>query len=71
MDEPNAHPWIWLVYALLFGAAAPWYLPPDVAGRIWLGFPAWVTVSLFATLGVALFTVFVIGAYWSDDSDQE
>lgn len=67
MDEPRHHPWVWLVYALLFGAAAPWYLPAEAATSTWLGFPAWVTLSLTATLGIAVFTVFVIHRYWRDD----
>jgi hypothetical protein len=66
-DEPRRHPWVWLVYAILFIVAVPWYLPPETATTTWLGFPLWVTLSLAATLGVALFTVFVIHRYWSDD----
>lgn len=67
MDEPRRHPWVWLVYILLFTAAVPWYLPADAAATSWLGFPLWVTISLAATFGVALFTVFVIQRYWSED----
>ena len=66
-DEPNAHPWIWLVYTALFAAAVPWYLPDEAAQATWLGFPAWVTVSLIATIFIALFTVFVIERYWASD----
>lgn len=66
-DEPRYHPWVWLVYGVLFGASVPWYLPPSAEATTWLGFPLWVTLSLTATLGVALFTVFVIQRYWKDD----
>jgi len=68
VDEPRLHPWVWLVYGALFGAAIPWYLPDEAAATTWLGFPLWVTLSLSASLGVAVFTVFVIGRYWSDDA---
>ena len=67
MDEPTRHPWVWLVYVALFAAAVPWYLPASAGATTWLGFPAWVTISLAATVGVALFTVFVIHRYWSED----
>ena len=70
-DEPSAHPWIWLVYVALFGAAVPWYLPDWAAERTWFGFPVWVTVSLLATVGVALFTAFVIERYWGEDDGRE
>lgn len=67
MDEPRQHPWVWLVYGVLFGSAIPWYLPDEAAATTWLGFPLWVTLSLSASLGIAVFTVFVITRYWSDD----
>lgn len=63
--EPRSRPWIWLVYVLLFGASVPWYLPagPPV---LWLGLPHWVVISLCASLGVAVFTAYVIKRYWSE-----
>lgn len=67
VDEPRRHPWVWLVYAILFVAAVPWYLPAEAASATLFGFPLWVTVSLAASLSVAVFTVFVIERYWSDD----
>lgn len=67
VDEPRLHPWVWIVYGVLFSAAVPWYLPPAAEATTWLGFPLWVTLSLTATLGVAIFTAFVIHRYWSDD----
>ncbi len=66
-DEPTRHPWIWFVYVALFAAAIPWYLPPEAASTTWLGFPLWVTLSLVATFAIALFTVYVIGRFWSED----
>ena len=56
--------WVWLVYALLFAAAIPWYLPTGEPPHIWLGLPHWTLISLVAILGVAGFTVFVIRKYW-------
>ena len=63
--EPRSRPWIWLVYVLLFGASVPWYLPagPPV---LWFGLPHWVVISLCASLGVAVFTAYVIKRYWSE-----
>ena len=62
--EPRSRPWIWIVYVLLFGASVPWYLPAGPA-RLWFGLPHWVVISLGASLGVAVFTAFVIARYWS------
>ena len=66
MSEPNSKPWIWAVYVTLFAAAIPWYLPQEFGQTIWFGFPMWVSISFLATLSIALFTVFVIHFYWSD-----
>ena len=63
--------WIWVVYALLFAASIPWYLPEGSAPRIWLGLPHWVVLSLAATLGVAVFTAYVIRRHWSDEEPAE
>ena len=69
-DEPRNHLWVWLVYAALFGAAIPWYLPPEAARVTWLGFPLWVTLSLAFTVAIAGFTVFVIERYWAEPEDE-
>ena len=69
MDEPRSHAWIWLVYLVLFGAAIPWYLPASAAQTTLLGLPLWVALSLAMTLAIAVFTVFVIGRYWSDEEE--
>jgi hypothetical protein len=64
IEEPGRRWWIWLVYALLFGASVPWYLPQDNTPPIWLGLPQWVVMSLMATIGIAIFTAFVVHRYW-------
>ena len=66
IEEPSRRWWIWLVYALLFGASVPWYLPTDSAPKVWLGLPHWVIISLMATIAIALFTAFVVNAYWRE-----
>lgn len=70
-DEPARHPWIWLVYGSLYALSIPWYLAPGEIPEKWLGLPRWVVVSMLATLGVALFTAFVIQRYWTDDEKGE
>ncbi len=67
MDEPRRHGWIWVTYVILFSAAVPWYLPPTASRPVWPGFPLWVSVSLAATILLALFTAFVIHRYWDED----
>ena len=65
---PFRHPWIWLVYALLYAASVPWYLSADSDLAIWAGLPHWAFLSLLSTVGIAVFTVFVIRRFW-DDTD--
>jgi hypothetical protein len=68
-DVPFRHVWVWAVYAVLFALAIPWYFSGSGHEPIWLGFPRWVAVSLIATLGIALFTAFVIQRFWSEDEE--
>ncbi len=69
--EPRSRPWIWAVYVVLFGGSVPWYLPAGGPMRLWFGLPHWVVISIAASLGVALFTLFVISRFWSDTPDDE
>ncbi len=64
-DEPIRHVWVWFVYVGLFAISIPWYFPAGDYPSIWFGLPSWVVISFAATVGVALFTVFVIRNYWS------
>ena len=63
--------WVWAVYLLLFAASVPWYIPAHAPLRIWLGLPHWVLISLLATLGVAVFTAFVIGRFWPNEAPPD
>ncbi len=69
-EEPCRKRWIWFVYVLLFVFSVPWYLPGDTSTLIWWGLPAWVVISLLITIGIALFTVFVIGKYWHQEEED-
>ena len=70
-EEPCRKRWIWFVYVLLFVLSVPWYLPGDTPILIWWGLPAWVVISLVITIGIALFTVFVIGKYWQQEEEDK
>ncbi len=69
-EEPCRKRWIWFVYVLLFVLSVPWYLPGDTPTLIWWGLPAWVVLSLVMTMGIALFTVFVVGKYWHQEDEH-
>ena len=69
--EPIRYRWIWLVYALLYAASIPWYLPAGGELETWVGLPYWALVSLLATVGIAFFTVFVIRRFWDDTDSPE
>ena len=70
-NEPCRQRWVWVVYALLFASSVSWYLPGHAQTLIWFGLPAWVVLSLAITLGIALFTVFVIREYWQEEEEQD
>jgi hypothetical protein len=68
-DEPRRHPIVWLVYAMLYAVAIPWYWPEGYRGPLVLGLPAWAAVSLAATLALAAWTAFVIYRFWDEGTD--
>ncbi len=63
-EEPRSKPWVWVVYLLLFAVAIPWYWPVGSVGRVVMGVPLWVAVTLGSVVLLALWTVFVITRYW-------
>ena len=69
--EPRRHPWLWLVYLLLYAAAIPWYWPAGYRGPLILGLPLWVAVSLLAVLLLAGWTGWVISRYWKTVGEED
>ena len=57
--------WVWVVYAALFALSVPWYVPADRSPPIWLGLPHWVILSLGAAVATALFTRYIVRAFWT------
>ena len=70
-SEPCRKGWIWVTYVGLFLLSIPWYLSDETPPVLWLGLPYWVLISLSVTLAIAVFTVFVIRRYWSEDENQD
>ena len=69
-QHPEHFPrWIWPVYVALFAGSVPWYIPADAPLRIWLGLPHWVVISLASTLGVSVFTWFIVHRFWPTPAD--
>ncbi len=66
-DEPRRHPIVWVVYAMLYAIAIPWYWPEGYRGALIFGLPTWAAVSLAATLALAVWTAFVIHRYWNEE----
>jgi hypothetical protein len=66
-DEPRRHPIVWVVYAMLYAIAIPWYWPEGYRGALIFGLPTWAAVSLAATLALAVWTAFVIHRYWDEE----
>ena len=69
--EPRRHPWLWLVYLLLYAVAIPWYWPAGYRGPLILGLPLWVAVSLLAVLVLAGWTGWVISRYWKTVGEED
>jgi hypothetical protein len=60
---------IWVVYAVLFGLAVPWYwrFIPLGHGRLWFGMPSWATASIVASLFISLYTAWLLRRRWPDE----
>ena len=56
---------IWLIYALLFAIAIPWYWPPEDATR-WFGMPVWVVVAVVTSAVISGFTAWLLRRPWPD-----
>lgn len=69
-QDPGRRPWVWAIYAGLYAASIPWYLPADQEPAIWLGLPYWVVLSLAATTAIAGFTVFVVSRHWAEPDEM-
>ena len=69
--EPRKVRWVWLVYALLYAVAIPWYWPADFPSPLIGGFPLWVVVSLTSTLVLAGWTVWIIFRYWQAEGEED
>ncbi len=69
--EPRRHPWLWLVYLLLYAVAVPWYWPAGYRGPLILGLPLWMVVSLLAVLLLAGWTTWVIFRYWKTVGEED
>lgn len=62
--------WIWLVYAVLFGLAVPWYwqFMPGDPDRLWLGMPRWAAAAVLGSLLISLFTCWLFQRRWPEES---
>jgi hypothetical protein len=63
---------IWVVYAVLFGLAIPWYwrfLPID-SERLWIGMPVWATSAVVGSLAISLFTAWLLSRRWPQESGE-
>ena len=61
---------IWLVYAVLFAFAVPWYwglLPHSTAVRLVYGAPLWAVVSVLGSFLISLFTAALLYQPWEGE----
>lgn len=62
---------IWIVFAVLFGLAVPWYWSylPDEASRLWLGMPVWATSAVVGSLAISMFAAWLLSRRWPHELD--
>ncbi|MEE2656982.1 MAG: hypothetical protein VX733_00645 [Candidatus Latescibacterota bacterium] len=70
-SEPRRHPIVWVVYAVLYALAIPWYWPDGYRGPLVLGLPTWVAVTAGSVVLLGIWTCFVIRRYWQDEFQDE
>jgi len=66
-------PRVWLIYAVLFAVAVPWYwkyltVAPD---RLVWGMPIWVASSIAGSAAISLFTAGLLCRPWPQEREEE
>ena len=62
-------PIVWIIYAVLFGIAIPWYWS-DESINIVLGMPLWAAVSVGTTAILSIYTAWLLMKFWPNDEDN-
>ena len=69
-QAPSAHSpfprWAWALFALLYGAAIPWWVPKTEPPFLLYGVPLWVLTALLGGLAVAITANVLMRRYWHD-----
>jgi hypothetical protein len=60
---------VWLVYAVLFTVAIPWYWPEDEV-LLFLGIPLWAAVSIGVSGLISVFTAWLLLCHWPNDLNE-
>ena len=68
--DPRRRPLVWVVYAVLYAVAVPWYWPTGYRGPLVFGLPLWVFVTLAAVLALGLWTARVLAVTREDGAGQ-
>ncbi|MHC4399931.1 MAG: hypothetical protein ACYTG0_09650 [Planctomycetota bacterium] len=58
----------WVLYAILFTVAVPWYWPPGEP-TLWLGVPAWLVTSIAASAGISILTAALMLRRWPGEDE--
>ena len=77
MPEPSPRhrpvflrPVVWIIYALLFGIAIPWYWSDDGVSVLF-GMPLWAAVSVGTTAIISIYTAWLLIQFWPDDDEDQ
>jgi hypothetical protein len=67
--------WIWVIYLVLFAIAVPWYwtfsFMPIEQTAVWIGFPAWVVVSVAGSFLISCFTALLWVRFWPEEDEDD
>lgn len=69
--EPLNRSWFLPAVVLLLLLSVPWYLPPTLSGKLWLGLPVYVWTTLACSAGLAALTSASALTAWRDRDSSD
>jgi hypothetical protein len=65
LREPVRNPWLWAAMGVVVVIGVPFYLPPGVVGPLVGGVPAWLLISVVATIAFSALTCWACLRDWN------
>lgn len=68
--EPLDSRWFPIAVIATLTVATPWYLPEELAHRVWEGLPLWVWIALGGAVVLSCLTAVGALALWREDDSE-